>query len=92
MKNRELELIGLQRLEGWRQLLVDRHATPLLLIGVCHDLHAGQAAVITIETLDNQDVKDLLTVTLGALSVRPGWIARRGKPRANERKGLSDGI
>lgn len=41
MTKKELAAITVERLEGWGRVIVENHATPMLLVGVGHDHVSG---------------------------------------------------
>lgn len=51
MTPEECQKINDERLGRWKAMLVGQHATPLLLVGVCHDARLGDRVVIA--TLEN---------------------------------------
>ena len=66
MNNDEIEAIGRDRLESWRQRLVNEHSTPILLVGVGHDHKSGQVTLLMPEEMSDEEVKHFL---MGALNM-----------------------
>ena len=46
MDKTQIQIICEHRLDSWSDILVENHATPLLLIGVGHDDHSGEMHII----------------------------------------------
>ena len=66
MNAAEIEAIGRERLEGWRNRLVNEHSTPILLVGVGHDHKKGQVTLCVPEEMSDEEIKYFL---MGALNM-----------------------
>ncbi|MGA2035902.1 MAG: hypothetical protein ABSG68_26945 [Thermoguttaceae bacterium] len=54
-----VETICAERLESWKQRLIENHSTPALLMGVGHDEHAGELHLVVCEELSLEDLQAL---------------------------------
>lgn len=63
------EKITRERLRSWSNRLDQEHATPALLLGIGHDEKAGTIAIVTTESLGDQEMIGLLLYALRELGV-----------------------
>ncbi len=59
------------RMREWASNLVQKHHTPILVIGMGHDQVAGQLSVISIESLTNQELELSLQRAIDFIKERP---------------------
>lgn len=51
----DTEAITRERLARWAERLRERHATPLVLVGVGHDERSGQVTVVAVDEAEVPD-------------------------------------
>lgn len=67
MKQDEIETICKERLDKWAKRLVGDHATPVLVLGVCHDEKQGQVVLCTTEEMTEPELIIFVRGTLNIL-------------------------
>jgi len=67
----QIEAICAERLERWRERLVQEHATPFLLLGLGHDQKSGQVVVVTTEGMTDEQTVMFVAGTLKLLREGP---------------------
>lgn len=67
MTSAEIQKIGAARLASWLKLLVEDHATPVLLVGVGHDAQVGVTSVCVPEGLGDAEILRFLKAAVTKL-------------------------
>lgn len=62
MDKQEINKINIERMNSWSNKLTNHHATPIVLLGVCHDHNEGQIVILTTEpsVITNQVLLEFL--------------------------------
>jgi hypothetical protein len=68
MTKSEIELINVERLDGWEKQLTEHHATPILLVGVGHDHVSGKIHICVNEDFPDQHIQTFLRKALDILT------------------------
>ncbi len=55
----------------WASNLIQKHHTPIIVLGMGHDRTAGQLSVISIESMTNQELELALRRALDFIKHRP---------------------